>query len=63
VQLTPKPNPKTLTQRLANPKVVGVLVLGQPSVQVTGAADVLFGVTLDGRAVAPAARMSQMTCA
>ena len=48
---------------LANPKIVGILVCGQPSVQVVGAGDILFGKTLDGRAVAPAARMSQMTCA
>jgi hypothetical protein len=29
--------------------------------QVVGAGDVLFGATVDGRAVAPAGRMSQMT--
>ena len=46
---------------LAHPRVVGVLICGQPSVAVGGAADVLFGRALDGRAVAPAARMSQMT--
>ena len=46
---------------LANAKVTAVLVLGQPSVQVVGVLDVVFGRTLDGRAVAPAARMSQMT--
>ena len=46
---------------LANPRITAILVCGQPSVQVVGAGDVLFGKTLDGRAVAPAARMSQMT--
>ena len=46
---------------LDNPKIVGVLVCGQPSVAVGGAGDVLFGRALDGRTVAPAARMSQMT--
>ena len=46
---------------LSNPRIGAVLVCGQPSVQVVGAVDVLFGRTLDGRAVAPAGRMSQMT--
>ena len=46
---------------LNNPRIGAVLICGQPSVQVVGAGDVLFGKTLDGRAVAPAARMSQMT--
>jgi len=46
---------------LNNPKIVGVLICGQPSVAVLGAGDVLFGSTVDGRLVAPAARMSQMT--
>ena len=46
---------------LANPRITAILVCGQPSVQVVGAGDVLFGKTLDGRLVAPAARMSQMT--
>jgi hypothetical protein len=46
---------------LANPKIAGILICGQPSVQVVGAGDVLFGKTLDGRPVAPAGRMSQMT--
>ena len=46
---------------LSNPKVAGVLVCGQPSVAVLGAGDVLFGRTPGGAAVAPAARMSQMT--
>ena len=45
---------------LNNSKVASVLMLGQPSVQVVGAGDVIFGRTLDGRAVAPAGRMSQM---
>jgi len=46
---------------LANDKIAAVLVCLQPSVQVVGAGDVLFGKTLDGRPVAPAGRMSQMT--
>jgi beta-D-xylosidase 4 len=46
---------------LANPKISAVLLCLQPSVQVVGAGDVLFGKTLDGRLVAPAGRMSQMT--
>ena len=46
---------------LSNANISGLLILGQPSVQVVGVLDVVFGVTLDGRAVAPAARMSQMT--
>jgi beta-D-xylosidase 4 len=46
---------------LNNPKIVGVLICGQPSVAVVGAGDVLFGATLEGRPVAPAARMSQTT--
>jgi len=46
---------------LSNPKITAVLILGQPSIQVVGAGDVIFGTTLDGRPVAPAARMSQMT--
>jgi hypothetical protein len=50
-----------VTPLLNNPKVTSILILGQPSVQVTGAFDVVFGRTLDGRPVAPAARMSQMT--
>ena len=37
------------------------LHLGQPSVQVVGAGDVVFGKTLDGRAVAPAGRMNQQS--
>jgi pre-mRNA-splicing factor SYF2/beta-D-xylosidase 4 len=45
---------------LSNAKVTAVLWVGQPSVQVLGAADVVFGKTPDGRAVAPAGRMSQM---
>ena len=52
-----------VTPLLANPKIVGILICGQPSEHVVGAGDVLFGKTPDGRAVAPAARMSQMTCA
>jgi len=44
---------------LANPKVGAVVHAGQPSVQVPGVGDVLFGRTPDGRAVAPAGRMSQ----
>ena len=50
-----------VTPLLANARVGGVLICGQPSIQVVGSADVLFGRTPDGRAVAPAARMSQMT--
>ena len=46
---------------LANPKIGAVLVAGQPSVQIVAAGDIAFGRTLDGRPVAPAARMSQMT--
>ena len=46
---------------LANPKIGAIIVAGQPSVQIVGAGDVIFGKTLDGRAVSPAARMSQMT--
>ena len=46
---------------LANAKVGAILHAGQPSVQVVGAGDIMFGVTLDGRPVVPAARMSQMT--
>ena len=46
---------------LANAKVGAVLIAGQPSVQVVAAGDIIFGATLDGRPVAPAARMSQMT--
>jgi hypothetical protein len=46
---------------LSNSKIGGVLVAGQPSVQVVGAGDIMFGKTLDGRSVVPAARMSQMT--
>ena len=48
---------------LNNSKITGVVICGQPSIQVVGAGDVLFGKTLDGRTVAPAGRMSQMTCA
>ena len=36
---------------LANPKIAAILICGQPSVQVVGAGDVLFGRTLDGRIV------------
>ena len=50
-----------ITPLLQNPGIVGILLCGQPSVQVVGAGDALFGRTLDGRAVAPAGRMSQMT--
>jgi hypothetical protein len=46
---------------LANAKIGAILVAGQPSVQIVAAGDIIFGKTLDGRAVAPAARMSQMT--
>ena len=46
---------------LANPKVAAILIAGQPSVQIVAAGDIAFGRTLDGRPVAPAARMSQMT--
>ncbi len=42
------------------PAIEAVLWLGQPSVQVVGAGDVIFGKTLDGRPVAPAGRMTQM---
>jgi beta-D-xylosidase 4 len=50
-----------VTPLLANAQVGAVLLLGQPSIQVVGAGDVVFGRTLDGRPVAPAGRMSQMT--
>ena len=50
-----------ISSLLANAKIGAVLVGGSPSVQIVGAGDVLFGTTLDGRPVAPAARMSQMT--
>ena len=46
---------------LANPKIAGVVICGQPSVQVVGVGDVVFGTTLDGRAVVPAGRMTQTT--
>ena len=46
---------------LANAKIGAILIAGQPSVQIVAAGDIAFGRTLDGRAVAPAARMSQMT--
>ena len=45
---------------LANAKVGAVVHAGQPSVQVPGVGDILFGRTPDGRAVAPAGRMSQV---
>jgi pre-mRNA-splicing factor SYF2/beta-D-xylosidase 4 len=48
---------------LANPGIAAILICGHASVQIVGAGDVVFGKTLDGRAVAPAGRMSQMTCA
>ena len=50
-----------VTPLLANAKVGAILHAGQPSVQVVGAGDIMFGKTLDGRSVVPAARMSQMT--
>ena len=40
------------------PGVEVIVWAGQPSVQVVGIPDVLFGKTLDGRAVAPAGRMT-----
>jgi hypothetical protein len=46
---------------LANPKIGAILIVGSPSIQIVGAGDVIFGATLDGRAVSPAGRMSQMT--
>jgi len=46
---------------LANPKIAAVVLCGQPSVAVEGTLDAVFGRTLDGRAVAMAGRMSQMT--
>jgi len=46
---------------LANPKIVAVLVCGQPSIQIVAAGDIIFGATPDGRTVSPAARMSQTT--
>jgi len=49
-----------ITPLLENPNIAAVLMLGQPSVQVIGVGDVIFGRTLDGRPVAPAAKMSQM---
>jgi hypothetical protein len=50
-----------LTVLLNNPKIGAIIVGGSPSVQILGVGDVVFGTTLDGRPVAPAARMSQMT--
>jgi beta-D-xylosidase 4 len=50
-----------ISSLLSNSKIVGVIVCGQPSVQVVGAGDVIFGKTQDGRIVSPAGRMSQMT--
>ena len=50
-----------ISSLLSNPKIVGIIVCGQPSVQVVGAGDVIFGKTHDGRIVSPAGRMSQMT--
>jgi hypothetical protein len=50
-----------ISSLLSNPKIVGIVVCGQPSVQVIGAGDVIFGKTHDGRVVSPAGRMSQMT--
>jgi hypothetical protein len=50
-----------ISSLLSNPKVVGIIICGQPSVQVVGAGDVIFGKTLDGRNVSPAGRMSQMS--
>ena len=46
---------------LANPKIVAVVICGQPSVAVEGTLDAVFGRTPDGRAVAVAGRMSQTT--
>jgi beta-D-xylosidase 4 len=46
---------------LANPKIGAIIHCGQMSTQIVGVGDVIFGATPDGRAVAPAARMSQMT--
>ena len=42
------------------PGVEVIMWAGQPSVQVVGVADVIFGKTLDGRPVSPAGRMTQM---
>ena len=46
---------------LANDKIGAIIHCGQMSTQIVGVGDVIFGATPDGRAVAPAARMSQMT--
>ena len=46
---------------LANPKIVAIVLCGQPSIGVEGTLDAVFGRTLDGRAVAMAGRMSQTT--
>ena len=46
---------------LANAKIGAVIHCGPMSSQIVGVGDVIFGATPDGRAVAPAARMSQMT--
>ena len=46
---------------LANPKVAAVVLCGQPSVAVEGTLDAVFGRAPDGRAIAMAGRMSQMT--
>ena len=50
-----------ITPLLVNPKIKAILVCGQPSIQIVAAGDIIFGKTLDGRTVSPAARMSQMT--
>jgi len=49
------------TPVLAAAGIGAALHLGQPSVQVLGAGDVVFGKTLDGRPVAPAGRMNQQS--
>ena len=45
---------------LSNPKIGAVFWVGQPSVQIAGIGDLLFGRTKDGRQYSPAGRMSQM---
>jgi hypothetical protein len=49
-----------VTDLLANAKINAVLHLGQPSVQVLAAGDIIFGQTPSGTPVAVAGRMSQM---
>ena len=49
------------TVLLRNPKIQAAFHLGQPSVQVLAAGDLIFGRTLAGGKASPAGRMSQMS--